>query len=265
MNTAGRFGWLALSAALALSVIGCDGPCCLVAPEDEDLTTEDLTTEDLIALQTLEDRQTIQTVVSLVSEGPSSSPWQGMGRHGGQGESVQARQVRTLMEAARLAYRQGDRIQAAAQAREAYRIVAREVHRLRGASGVTAMVERMEDVALSVTVDPSRLEDAEGLSLQLALLAGTARRAMVQGDLSLAGALSTLGEQRIAQINGVGLAHGTAAGGGQGDGNGVGDGHGQGTGNGHGHTYQHRWRHGGTPENIEILVSLSATAVELAS
>ena len=257
MNIPKKPMWLAFFAVLVAGACDDSG---MVAPLDEELTLE-----DEIALQTLEDPVAIRTALELASPGTSASPWQGIGGGMASQETEQVKQARLHFDAAREALQMGDRWRAAQESRKAREFVSKGIMTSRGVGAIKALVERMEDLSLTVVSDSTQVQGSETLGSQMSMLSGWARESMGRGDFSSAGALGVLGEQRMRQYaaGNMGLTSWTG---------GTCACHGLGWGNGGtwGCNGSGWWNHtGGTNsglgEEATLMVALGGTAVNLAT
>ncbi|MBM4183793.1 MAG: hypothetical protein FJ207_06140 [Gemmatimonadetes bacterium] len=93
------------------------------------------------------------------------------------------------------ALRTGDRRRALDEAREARRLLARAIYATRGVEGVTALVEHLEELALSAAEDGEDFDDADGLAEKLSRLAAEARAQLGAGEYVRAAEIALLGEQ----------------------------------------------------------------------
>lgn len=241
-----------------------------------------ISAEDQIALSVLDQPLAVDAALWLAGDGSTASPWH-PSEHGL--TSVTVQRARRHFDEAVSAMRRGDKGGAAQGAAEARTLVAGQVM-AHGPQAVTAMIERLEDMAVSAAGDPGRPHDAMVLAGHMERLAGSARQAVQGGNMTAAAALGVMGEQLIAyhggragsmagQGSGTGMGQNGSMGQGSGMGTGMGQGHGAGTGSGMGQGHglgtnptggrdHDGWMDGGSAANVELMVALGATAVDLA-
>lgn len=233
---------------------------------------EAITAEDQIALSVLDQPLAVDAALWLAGDASTASPWH-ISEHGFTSATVQ--RARRHFDEAVSAMRRGDMGGAAQGAAEARTLVVGQVM-AHGPQAVTAMIERLEDMAVSAAGDPGRPHDAMVLAGHMERLAVSARQAVQGGNMTAAAAMGVMGEQLIAYHGGrAGSMVGQGAGTGMGQNGSTGRGHGMGTGTGMGQGHgsgtnpnggqdHDDWIVGGSAANVELMVALGATAVELA-
>jgi HEPN domain-containing protein len=177
--------YLALLAVLALGACDAVG----VGPGADDLAITEAA--ELIVLQ--DD----PALASPVEFSDVSSELAASLAHPGvpQGRALNA-QALVRFHAAREALRDGDRRRALEEAREARRLVARALVAMGGEEAVLALIERIEELALSIDpADTDVFDDPESLKRKLEALVAEARRLLSQGNLVAAAERALLGEQ----------------------------------------------------------------------
>ena len=135
-----------------------------------------LSMEDQIALEVVADPEAVQAALDLVTPFDGGMMRGRMGMGGGMrgrgNAGDYAEQARAEFGAAEQALAAGDHAVAAQHAREARRTVAEGIQAMHGGAGVTAMVERMEDVAAAAAADSGIVDGALELGSQMEMLAG---------------------------------------------------------------------------------------------
>jgi HEPN domain-containing protein len=147
-------------------------------------------------LTVLEDPATLDIAVELsdatidvaASLGDARAPY-------GRALSMQARD---RFQAAHESLRAGDRRRALEEAREARRLVARALEATGGVEAVEALIERIEELALTLDAeDDDVFDDPEGLRARLEALAAESRELLAQGRSVAAAERALLGEQLV--------------------------------------------------------------------
>lgn len=214
-----------------LAVLPLLGGLLFAACSDGDPTqplTDDfaLSEEDAIAVELLSYSGSVEAALAVAS-GPVTAlgrqaAGMGMGPHQGGSGQVQA-QVRhqealRLLTQARERYQEalrlhqaGEPAQAALQAREARRLVARAGQEACGEGFALGAAERLEELARRVAGDPAGYHDAAGLMGELHRLAQRARERLRAGDGNGAAQYGVLGEQRHRQRQRLGETTGPGA------------------------------------------------------
>ena len=184
-----------LSLAGALSLAACD------AARTTDPLADDaaLAQEDEIALDVLADVGSADVALDVADVPVVVGERRGMARGSfaaAHGDLVRAR---LLFQEARDAFDAGDRVRAAARAREARTLLAGVVIAAGGARGVVARVRRAEALADEVAADPSAYDGAVALEGELNGLALGVRARLQAGDSVGAVRRALLAEQRHRQ------------------------------------------------------------------
>ena len=154
---------------------------------------DDLTPEESIELAVLEDPGSLDIALELNSAANDvAASFGGAGVGEGRGFNVQAG---VRFAAAGEALRAGDRRRALEEAREARRLLARAIVATSGADGVSALIERIEELALITAEDDDVFHNPEALRARLESLAAEARDLLAGGHLVAAAERALLGEQ----------------------------------------------------------------------
>lgn len=104
-------------------------------------------------------------------------------------------QARVAFDQARAAWLAGDRVEALRLSRLARRLVARALIETGGLPTVEDLIERLEDLLL--TVDAEVVDDPEALKAELEKIIAEARAMLASGDSVGAAARAILGDQRV--------------------------------------------------------------------
>lgn len=182
MKTATTRHFFGLLAVFALA--GCDE-----SPTDD--AFHDATAEQEMELAVLADEGAIEvaTVLSTLATDVAATY--------GRGGTLQARaldaEARAAFDEARAAMLTGDHARALDAARLARRLVARALLATGGLPVVEDLIERLEDLAL--TIDAELVDDPEALRAQLEAIVAEARALLASGDSVAAAARAILGEQ----------------------------------------------------------------------
>ena len=153
-----------------------------------------LTLEETLELTVVEDDGAFDIAVELTTVGTDVAASFGAPR-------VQEGRVLTMdaqrrFSAAREALHAADRPRALAEAREARRLIARAVLATGGGEALDALIERIEELALTAVEDDEVFDDPGSLADELERLADAARDRLASGDSIGAGERALLGEQR---------------------------------------------------------------------
>lgn len=185
-----------------LAVLPLLGGILLAACQDGEITAPfaedtEFAAEDVIALDLLASSTSLDAALA-VADGPvaAATRRRGFGHAGAQDDVARAR-VR-YQEAVRLREHR-DSAGAAAEAREARRLVVRAGQVAAGALFAAGMVERLEELAQRVAQNPGGYDDPVGLQQELNDLAAQARQRLQVRDSTGAGERGVLGEQRHRQ------------------------------------------------------------------
>jgi hypothetical protein len=177
---------VALCAALALAACGESG----VEPPDAGLTPD-----EAFELALIEDAGTFGVAVELTDATHDVAAAFGTaGTTEGRALSAEAR---ARLEAAREAALTGDRRRALEEARQARRLAAQALVATGGAEAVEALVERLEELALTLDADDDVFDDPEALRRKLERLAAQARELLERGHLVAAAERALFGEQLV--------------------------------------------------------------------
>ena len=155
-------------------------------------TLLELSFEGGLALQLLEDPNTIETALELADI--QSSAAQRRGWAWGSNNNARSQAEHNFREA-QGALAVGDQVRAMERAREGRRLVAQSMAAAGGSAAILGTVERLEALPLMVTADQESFTNSGKLGLQLGKLATMAREAIRAGDQTRAGALGVLAEQ----------------------------------------------------------------------
>lgn len=177
----------ALLAVLALAACGETGLDSLNA---------ELTLEEAAELALLDEPGSLEISFEL-TEATSAVAESLGGGDPTEGRTLSA-ESRARFFAAREALRDGDRRRALELARHARLLAARALVAAGGAEAVEALIERLEELALTLdTEDDDVLDDPETLRERLEALAGEARALLEEGRLVAAAERALLGEQVV--------------------------------------------------------------------
>lgn len=176
---------IAALAALA-AVAACDSDS--TEPEFEQLTVQ-----EQMELSVLEDQDSYDAAVVLTTVSAEVAMEEG-GRGGAEAQSLR-NQAATAFAEARAAHMAGDHRRAIDASRVARRLVAAAMFATGGVPAVEDLIERLEDILL--TMDPESVDDADALTAELEVILEEARALLEAGDSIGAAARAILGEQRI--------------------------------------------------------------------
>jgi len=178
---------------LVLSLLvaaGCDDAQTPTEPLFEEL----FTASEEVELAILADNQALDMAIELVSTSANVATQRGH-RGASDGQTFTA-QARVRFQNAQNALNRGEHRVALSEALKARRLVAAGIEATGGERAVSAMVERLEDIAITASDNPGVFDDAVAVASELSILAAEARSALSRGDVASAGERGVLGEQR---------------------------------------------------------------------
>jgi len=158
-----------------------------------------LAAEDQIAVSALAAPATLDAALALADVPLATTPRHGMGASMRADALGNATQARLRFQDATRALADGDPVRAARRAREARSMIARAALAAGGPEAATAMISRVEGLALAVGRFPEDYVDADRLEGDLNMLATRARLRLAQGDTLGAVERAVLAEQRHRQ------------------------------------------------------------------
>jgi len=155
---------------------------------------EELTPAEALELAVLEDEASYGIPVELTAvEEEVAAALGDAGTAEGRGFASEAR---LHFQFARRALAEGHPRRALEEAREARRLIARAVLVTGGRDALAALIERLDELALTADEDEEVFDDAGAVADELAALAAAARDLLARGDSVGAGERALLGEQR---------------------------------------------------------------------
>jgi len=186
--------FLAILGIAALSA--CDDMNSPSAPELDDLM---LASEEM-ELALLADESAIETAIEIASTNTTVALHRG--RPAASNSGPLAERARVRFRNAQVLLDGGDRRGALDEARQARRLVVQGVQAAGGDDAVKSLVERIEDLSISVVDESADYVAVNDLSADLSDVAAAARTALDRGDLATAGERAILGEQRARRDRG---------------------------------------------------------------
>lgn len=181
---------IAALAALA-AVAACDSDS--TEPEFEQLTVQ-----EQMELSVLEDQDSYDAAVVLTTVNSEVAMEQG-GSGGAEAQSLRNQAAAAFAEA-RAAHMAGDHRRAIDASRVARRLVAAAMIATGGVPAAEDLIERLEDMLLTMTDET--IDDPDALAAELEVILEEARALLEAGDSVGAAARAILGEQRIQQRRG---------------------------------------------------------------
>ena len=174
-------------AVLALLGVAALGAC----DTGTDVRLDDLTAAEHAELDVLTDPGAFE--VGLEISELTNEVAADMGMDGATTGRLLQTEARALLEEARDAVRDGDRVRALDAARRARLLLARALVAAGGEAAVEALIERIE--ALALTVDEEVFDNPEAVRARLEQIAAEARALLAEGHTLAAAARALLGEQ----------------------------------------------------------------------
>jgi HEPN domain-containing protein len=155
---------------------------------------DDLTPEEVLELTVLEDDGSYDVALEVMTVGADVAA--AFGGPGVLESRVLNNVARGRFASADEALRAGDRRRAVEEAREGRRMIARALLATDGRAGLEALIERIEELALTATEDGDDFDDPSAAADELDALADRARALLASGDSIGAGERALFAEQR---------------------------------------------------------------------